>query len=167
MSTIDPSPITARVADWRPRVGWASTLRAPYEALASGARGLDAVAAWCDVAMMMGDTGAPELALVVCLHAEAELPEGFDHRRLAAHRDLCLLDLRLTRTTAPGPFRLAEIGNPGVVEDHPGELAAWLARALVPWGGDLARAAHHALRVAAVRTGVIDGPDPGYGAAES
>jgi hypothetical protein len=160
VSTIDPSPVVACAAAWRPRASWASILRGPYDALAAGATGLAAVAAWSEVAMMMGDTRAAPLALVVCLHAQHELPVGYEDRRLAGHRDLCLLDLGLTRTVAPGPIRIRDLGAPGTVDDHPGELAAWLARALAPFAADLGRAAWFALRTAAVRTGILEAPDP-------
>lgn len=156
--TIDPSPIIACAAHWRPRTGWAETLREPYAALVAGARGLDAATAWANVAMMMGDTRAAPLALVVCLHAEHELGELVEDRRLAAHRQLCLLDLGLASASAEVP--IAVLGNPGAVDERPGGVDAWLAQALIPFEGDLARAAWFALRLACVRTGVIEGPEP-------
>lgn len=160
MSTIDPSPVIACASIWRPRPGWAATLREPHQRLTGGATGVEAVTAWCDVAMMMGDTHAAPLALVVCLHAEHEVPPGYDDRRLAAHRDLCLLDLGLTQPTSPGPIKLVALGAPGTVDDRPGELAAWLYRALAPFDHDLARAARFALAIAAVRVGLVEGPEP-------
>lgn len=157
--TLDPSPVIACAATWRPRTGWAATLREPYDALVAGARGLDAAKAWAEVAMMMGDTRAAPLALVVCLHAERELGALVEDRRLAAHRQLCLLDLGLA--TTPGKqVALAELGKPETVDERPGGLDAWLAQALAPFDGELARAAWFALRVAVVRTGVIEGPEP-------
>jgi hypothetical protein len=158
MVVIDPSPVIACAAEWRPRTGWAEVLREPYAALVAGAKGLEASHAWSQVAMMMGDTRGAPLALVVCLHAAAELPDGVEDRLLSAHRDLCLLDLGLA--TAPGPVRIAELGEPGTIEDRPSELEAWVVRALVPFDGELGRAAWYALRLAVVRTGVIDGPEP-------
>lgn len=151
---VDPSPVIACAATWRPRAAWASTVRPAYEALEAGATGAAAVTAWCEIAMMMGDTHAAPLALIVCLHAETE---GLDDRRLASHRNLCLLDLGLAH--AAGPVRIVDLGDPAIVTGDVSALEAWLARALIPFDGDLSRAAWFALRTACVRTGVIDGPE--------
>jgi hypothetical protein len=148
---VDPSPIIVCAAAWRPRAAWASTLRPAYEALLVDDR--DA-RAWAEVAMMMGDTRAAPLALVVCLHAESFAPDS----RLASHRNLCLLDLGLAH--ADGPVRLVELDNPDVVTANVSALEAWLARALIPFDGGLNRAAWFALRTACLRTGILDGPDP-------
>jgi hypothetical protein len=156
--TLDPSPVIACAAQWRPRPAWASTLREPYAALVEGVRGFDAAKAWAEVAMMMGDTHAAPLCLVICVHAERELGDGVEDRRLGAHRQLAMLDLGLA--SAPGPVKIAELGNPGTVDEQVGSLEAWLARALAPFHGDLKRAAWFALRLACVRTGVLDGPEP-------
>ena len=154
----DPSPIIACAAGWRPSPKWISTLQPAYEALTSGATSFDATAAWANVAMMMGDTRGAPLALICCIHAATLLPAGVEDRRLDAHRDLCLLDLGLG--SAPGPVRIAALGEPGTVEAAPAQLESWLARALIPFDGDLARAAWFALRLAATRVGILDGPDP-------
>jgi hypothetical protein len=149
---IDPSPLVVRAAAWRPSTGWASEVRPAYDALIGGATGDDAIRAWATIAMMMGDSRAPELALAVCLYAErAHGPS----KRIAAHRDLCLLDLGLGATPMPGPVKLAALGEPGTVATPIGPLEAWIARALIPFGGDHERAAMWALRVAAHRLAII------------
>ncbi len=165
-------------ATWRPDPTWSETIRPAYEALIAGVTGLDASHAWSEIAMMMGDTRAAPLALVVCLHASRELdrsarahpstsphpPTGIhlallggpllEDRRLAAHRDLCMLDLGLAHADAP--IRIASLGDPDTVTSDPSTLDAWLQRALAPFDGDLARAAWFALRVAARRTELLD-----------
>jgi hypothetical protein len=153
---VDPSPLIACASTWRANRGWAETLREPYALLKGGATGLEAAAAWAQVAMMFGDTRGAPLALVVCVHAEREL--GVEHERLAAHRQLCMLDLGLA--SAPGPVRLGDLGKEGTVEERAGHLDAWLARALMPFDGDVARAAHYALELAAVRLGLVEGSEP-------
>jgi len=155
---IDPSPVITCAATWKPSPKWASTLERPYAQLTSGATGLAAVAAWSDVIMMLGDTHAAPLALVCCLQAATELPAGVEDRRLDAHRQLCLLDLGLGH--ADGPVPLKSLGDPDAVAQHPGDLEAWTAQALTPFGGDLAAAARFCLQLAAVRTGVVNGPEP-------
>ena len=155
----DPSPILVCASRWRPRAGWSDTLGPVYvELTTTDVAGFDATRAWANVAMMMGDTHAAPLALICCLHAATLLPPGVEDRRLHAHRDLCLLDLGLA--TAPGPIRIATLGDPDTVDAPPSQLEAWLSRALIPFGGDLSRAAWFALRLAATRVGILDGPDP-------
>ena len=141
-------------ATWRPNPTWSETIRPAYEALVAGATGLDASHAWSQIAMMMGDTRAAPLALVVCLHAQRSIGPLLEDRRLAAHRDLCMLDLGLAH--ADGPIRIASLGDPDTVTSDPNTLEAWLQRSLAPFDGDLARAAWFALRVAARRTEILD-----------
>lgn len=146
--------ILACAAAWRPSPRWSSTVRPAYETLIAGATGLAASHAWSEIAMMMGDTRAAPLALVVCLHAERSLGPVLEDRRLAGHRDLCLLELGLAH--ADGPIRIASLGDPNTVTSDPSSLEAWLQRSLLPFDGDLSRAAWFALRVAARRTDVLD-----------
>lgn len=140
-------------AAWRPNPKWSETVRPAYEAIVNGATGLAASHAWSEIAMMMGDTRAAPLALVVCLHAE-RLDPMLEDRRLASHRNLCLMDLGLAH--AEGPVRLVALGDPDAVAIDPSSLEAWLQRSLVPFDGDLERAALFALRVAARRTELIE-----------
>ncbi len=155
---VDPSPIIACAAIWRPSENWSKTLREPYEVLVAGAKGLPAVKAWCEVIIMMGDSRGAPLALVCCLHAATELPPGVEDRGLDAHRHLCMLDLGLA--TAPGPVALKTLGDPDAVAENLGKLEAWTALALIPFGGGLMKAAWFCLRVAACRTNIILGPEP-------
>jgi hypothetical protein len=157
---VDPSPILACAAVWRPSKGWAGWIREAIEALEAGATGLEASAAWRMLAMMAGDTRGAPLALIACLHAEASLPDGVVDAQIAPHRDLCLMDLGLAAPARPGPIPIVDLGKPETTQMAPGQLDAWLARALVPFAGDLARAALFVRRLAAVRTGLADGPDP-------
>jgi len=154
------SPLLECAAAWRPSKGWANIIRDAIAALDTGATGLAATEAWRMLAMMAGDTRGAPLALVVCLHAEASLPAGLEDATIAPHRDLCLLDLGLASPTRPGPVKVVDIGKPDTLERPAVELELWLARALAPFDNDLARAALYVRRLAAVRTGLVDGPDP-------
>lgn len=138
-------------ATWRPNTKWSSTIRPAYDALVAGVTGLDASYAWSEVAMMMGDTRAAPLALVVCLHAERSLDPLLEDRRLASHRNLCMLDLGLAH--AGGRIRISDLHT---VTSDSSTLEAWLQRSLAPFDGDLSRAAWFALRVAARRTEILD-----------
>jgi hypothetical protein len=97
--------------------------------------------------MVFGDTRAAPLALVVCLHARTL---AGDQRGVRAHLDLCLLELGLGRAD-PAPIPLVELGKPGTVAPEPDALADWIALHLAPFGGDIARAARHALAIAVAR----------------
>ena len=156
---VDPSPLLACAGVWRPSKGWGPHIRDSIVALEGGATGLEASKAWCTLAMMAGDTRGAPLALIVCLHAEASLPEGVVDTQIAAHRDLCLMELGIA-APPPGPIPLVDFGKPGMMQHSPGQLAAWLARALIPFDGDLSRAATYVRKLAALRTGLVDGPDP-------
>ncbi|HEU0030677.1 MAG TPA: hypothetical protein VFQ53_08590 [Kofleriaceae bacterium] len=158
-AVVESWDLLACAARWRPG-NWADTLRPAHAVLTRGATGLEASAAWATVAMIMGDSGATPLALIVCLHGERSLPAHVEDRGLAAHRDLCLLDLGLGRAAADGPIKLADLGAPGTVGQSSAEVEYWLDRALVPFDGDLGRAARFALALAAVRTGLVAGPEP-------
>ena len=111
------------------------------EAIERDPASAEATTGWCNIAMMLGDTRASELALLVCMHAETTAPADGNRSRLAAHRELCLLDLGLAQATRPGPVLLAEIGAPGLTETNTDALATWRAEQLAPFDGDLTRAA--------------------------
>jgi len=129
---------------WQPSPGWASLVRGAADALE---RDPSDTAAWSELAMMFGDTRASALALVVCLHARTL---AGDQRGVRAHMDLCVLDLGLGRAAAT-PVPLVALGEPGTVATEPAALAAWTAAHLVPFDGDAARAARHALAIAVAR----------------
>jgi hypothetical protein len=139
------------VASWRPSKGWASTALPAAQTIERDPASAEATTAWCNIAMMLGDTRASELALIVCLHAEATAPADGDVSRLAAHRELCLLDLGLAQATRPGPLPLAEIGAPELTQTDATALDAWRAEQLAPFDGDLARAAQAILALVVAR----------------
>jgi len=104
---------------WRVSPKWASFVR---DVAAELERDPGDCHAWCELAMLFGDTHAPELALVVCLHARTL---AGDQVRVRSHLALCLLDLGLGKAaTSPVPLRAL---------------------------GDAARAARHALAIAVTR----------------
>ena len=107
---------------------------------------------------MLGDTRDTPLCLVVVLCARSRPGDSDDRQGLGAHLDLCLLDLDLGRGK-DGPVALSDLGEPGAMERDGAKLGAWLMQELAPFDGDLELAARFALRLAALRTGVIVGPD--------
>jgi len=129
---------------WRVSPKWASFVRDLAAALE---RDPDDCRAWCELAMLFGDTHAPELALVVCLHARTL---AGDQVRVRSHMALCLLDLGLGQA-ATSPIPLRALGDAGTVAPDSDALAAWTAEHLAPFDGDAARAARHALAIAVAR----------------
>jgi hypothetical protein len=123
---------------WQPSRGWRDTFLPAADALEKDPADLKA---WCDVAMMLGDTRATEFALLVCLHARTL---GGDQRRLSSHLHLCLLDLGLASASAPVPLR----DPASVMTTDDDALARWAREHLAPFDGDAARAAAFVLEVA-------------------
>lgn len=146
-------------ARWRPSRNWAHTLFPAVEIIGRDPTSVAAVGAWCEVAMMLGDTHAAPLGLIVCLYAEAAAPRNADISRLRAHRDLCLLDLGLARSRKSGPIPVKDLGSAEMVNVQDDALDRWLNDQLVPFGGDLASAAQAVLALAIAK--VSDPlPDP-------
>jgi hypothetical protein len=138
-------------ARWRPSHGWASTLYPAVEIIGRDPSSKEAVGAWCEIAMMLGDTHAAPLALIVCLYAEAVAPPQADLQRLHAHRDMCLLELGLGRARRSTGLRIAELGTPELAVVYGEALELWLAEQLEPFDGDLAAAAQSVLALALAR----------------
>ncbi|MCA9692826.1 MAG: hypothetical protein KC636_24725 [Myxococcales bacterium] len=144
---------------WRPRASWASHLAPAVRALATSQALEDVLPALRRAAMMLGDAGAAPLCLFVCLYGQRLLPADALDRRLASHRDLCLLDLGLAR--APGEsVAIAALGDDDCMDRDGDALARWLAFELTPFAGSLADAARFAVRLAAIRTGLYVGAPP-------
>lgn len=147
---------------WRPSPGWGSFVRPGWQALAAAGGALTGLGTdeWRQLAIMLGDTGACPLCVMVVSHAQQQLGERVEDRSLQAHLHLCLLELGLARTRNDAPLPVGRAGDPELLERDPRpDLEAWLARQLAPMGGDLARAAELSLRLAAIRTGLVTGPE--------
>ena len=133
---------------WRPSASWASTVG---QAAALLERDPADVVAWANLAMALGDSGETPLALVVCMHATHLAPRD---SRIAAHRNICLMQLGLAVSRPPGPIPIARLGARDVVVVSEPSLEEWLARALEPFDGHLGHAADWVLRLALARTGL-------------
>ena len=141
------------VASWRPSKGWAQTVAPAVAEIERDPSSLAALEAWCQIAMMLGDSHAAPLALIVCLHAEATAPAGADLGRLHAHRNLCLLDLGLA--SSPGPVRLGDLDRVIPPGSTPA-LEAWLHDQLATFDQDLSRATQFVLALVIERMGLAE-----------
>jgi hypothetical protein len=129
---------------WRPSTTWASPLREATGTLFGNP--LDA-ASWATLALMLGDSGMPELCFFVCRHARSLPRTSAEDQRLAAHEALCALDLG---------FGSLELG--GAVHVDAALVEEWLGAQLQPFDGSLERAAVFCLCLAALRTEAVIGP---------
>ena len=145
---------------WFPSPGWAATLRGPFVGCRRDPAAAASIPGWLDLVMMLGDSRGAPLCLITALHVRSLGLTPNQRARLDSHIHLCLLDLGLVAD--PGePIPLLELGTGGVVELAGRQVHQWLLRELEPFDGDLARAATFCLHLAALRTGLVDGPaDP-------
>jgi hypothetical protein len=74
--------------------------------------------------------------------------------RIAAHRNICLMQLGLGVSRQPGPILIIRLGDRDVIHVSEPSLEEWLARALEPFDGHLGDAADWVLRLALARTGL-------------
>ena len=145
--------IWADLETWRPARHWASVVDRAAKRLAAD-RG--DVLAWAELAMMLGDSRAADLGLIVCLRAERLSGTEKEPGGVAAHRNLCLLQLGLATPRIPGLIALREISRADFVAISTSRLDAWVARQLIPFDGDLEAAADFVLQLARARTGLRD-----------
>ena len=168
VSTADAHPVYASLylERWRPGRGWSSYVRpALQRMLASGwqigaSLEDDAVEDWHHLVIMLGDTKAAPLCLVLLEHLRSRLPPLVEHRAFEAHRDLCLMDLGLANPPSEHGVPLRELGTAELMRRDEPQIAVWLARQLEPFSGDPGQAADFIVRLSAIRTGLLAGPDP-------
>ena len=127
--------------------------RAVARGLRSESRG-ELTAAAAQLAMLFGDTGAPELCVLVVEHASAIVGSAAG---LESHRRLALMDLGLAEPTSPS-IPLADVVGHTAVEEGP--VAVFLREILAPLDGSLPHAIEFALRLVALRAGLVPRPDP-------
>lgn len=108
-------------------------------------RDFDDIEAWKQLAMILGDSNAGPLCLIICRFAVWKYPSSQTRSAVGPHYALSLWDLGL-----------GEMGEGGI---RPNEEAieAWFTRELAPWDGDLQSAATFCLCLTALRLSVISG----------
>ena len=154
------------VERWRPSRGWASSVRPALRRMLAATWRIEsplddaATADWLELVVMLGDTRGAPLCLLLIEHLRTLLPPLVEHRGLEAHRDLCLMDLGLANPPSEHGVPLRELGTAELMRRDEPQIAAWLARQLEPFSGDAGQAAEFILRLSAVRTGLLAGPDP-------
>lgn len=148
------------VADWHPSEDWAEMVSYGLDLILRGDSADQAAAGLQQLVMMLGDSGAPELCLLVCLRARLveDVPQG--ESKLDSHIDICLMALGLARPAAGGDlYAIADLGEPDAFIRDEEALKTWLAEQLEPFGGSLRRAAEFSVRLAAIKVGLLTGPE--------
>ena len=102
-------------------------------------------------------TGAPELCVAVVAHRQQFDLSPVDRAKLEAHRRLALLDLGLAEAHFPNP-PIGQIEHFTSVDEA--RTRAFLDELLAPIGGSLERAVDLAVRLTALRQGLLPRPTP-------
>jgi len=143
---------------WRPSRTWASVVGPAAQRLVRDARD---VPAWGQLVMMLGDSGAADLALIVCLHAGRMARSEKERGDVTAQLLLCVVELGLGCPKGRSLiFPVSSLDDPAKFLVFEAPFDAWIKRHLAVFDGDLERAADFILDLALARTGLRrDEPD--------
>lgn len=163
MSKVDPGwSLAALLRDYRPHESWRRWFTETFTRALESTDPAERLDGWKTAAVIFGDMHAPVFCLFVCHYGRTLVPP--DRPDFLGNIDLCLLELGLARPAQPdgsGTIPVRDIGRPDALDRDEQEAAQWLAEQLVPFDGDAGRAAGFAMRLTAVRFGLLSGPaDP-------
>jgi hypothetical protein len=148
--------IQAVMHDWNPPLSWASWYRESWIKTNKNNELQDRIAGFGQVLMIVGDSHAPELCLLVALYARRLLEPG--SRTFLSHIHLCLSDMGLVVGNEPGGTAIQALGSsPALLSNNP-ELTAWMDAEMKHFPQGLMQAADFGLRLAAIRFGLLTGP---------
>ncbi|MFK7990591.1 MAG: hypothetical protein AB8I08_31505 [Sandaracinaceae bacterium] len=137
------------------------TVDAVLTGLKADASHEQSVEACAQLAMLFGDSGAPELCVVVSYRGLALAESLADDKndvfttRFLSHAFLAMADLGLARSADAEAKAL-----PYALTVDETAAAAWIREFLAPLGGSLEAGTQFASRLAAIRAGVLPVPDP-------
>ncbi len=145
-------------SDWgsSPRRGMLIDVRDVARGLLASPTSPEAVSASHQLAMQLGDTGAPELCFAVVEHRQQFQLSNEQHDRLEAHRRMALLDLGLA-TAKHGDIQLRSIVQEVEIDLRP--VAVFRQTLLEPVGGSLDTVVELAIRLAAIRVDLLPRPE--------
>lgn len=115
----------------------------------------EAVRASVQLAMQLGDTGAQELCVMVVDHRESFGVSVDQWASLEPHRRLALMDLGLATAESPS-LPITQLVQRTVVD--PTVAEAFRRDFLQPLGGSLERCVELAIRLCALRVGLLERP---------
>ena len=143
---------------WHPSHNWQATVRAAYRQITEARSTRKSFKGWSQLAAMLGDCGASPLCLMVSLYGQSLLPRGQWDKQLTGYMNISLLALGLANPRYDHTLMIKNIGNPDTIDIQEQQLQQWLNAQLAPFAGDLRKAALFCLRLSALRTGVVGGP---------
>jgi len=136
---------------WRPSRSWAEMVGPAAHRLA---RDAGDIPAWRQLVIMLGDSGASDLGLIVCVHAGRLSSRENEREDVTGHLMLCLMELGLGRWSEPGPLPGSSLEQPARFLVFEAPFDAWITRHLAVFDGDLERAADFILDLALARSGL-------------
>jgi hypothetical protein len=148
--------LAAILHEFRPHEHWRAWFSEAYAQAMESAELREQLQGWRAAAIILGDMHACLLCLLVCHYGRSLLPP--DSRVFLDHMDLCLWEMGLATPTQPGEVLIGRPGEPETFQRDEKTAKEWLAIQMQPFNGDLKTAAEFAMRFAAVRLGLLQGP---------
>ena len=160
MAKVDPGwSLDALLRDYHPHPSWRDWFAEAYNKALASAVPEKRLNGWKTAAIIFGDMHANVFCLFVCYHGQSLVPA--ESKTFQGHIDLCLWGMGLVTPTQPGEMSAVPVRDLGKAETfHRDDKAIqfWMAEQLQPFGGDVERAAVFAMRLTAVRFGLLRGP---------
>jgi hypothetical protein len=144
---------------FRPHLSWREWFRQAFMQAMHSKSPEQQLDGWRTAAIIFGDMHAEVLCLIVCLHGLSLTAE--DDARFQGHIDLCLMDMGLAVPISQAPdgtLSVKDFGTPGAFRRDDAMFREWMRAQLEPFGGNVCRAAEYAMRLTAIRLGLMSGP---------
>lgn len=160
MAKVDPGwSLDALLRDYHPHESWRDWFTKAYTKAMESARPDEQLDGWKTAAIIFGDMHAPVFCLFVCHHGRWLVPA--DSTAFLGHINLCLWELGLAAPVAAdemGGVPRRDVARPEAFHRDIAAEREWFAEQLRPFGGNVERAAVFAMRLTAVRFGLLRGP---------
>lgn len=157
MKEVDPGwSLDAVMKTFKPHASWRTWFTEAYGQAMESPDPEVQFKGWRSAAIILGDMTACLLCVFV-----SRLGLGLAHpnaRAFLGNIDLCLMDMGLATPAKPGDIAVIDIGKPETFRREEDRARAWLEEQMGPFNGDVARAAHFAMRLTGSRLGVLVGP---------
>ena len=157
---VDPSwSLDRLLQDYRPHESWCRWFAEAFSHAIESAQPEERLDGWKAAATIFGDMHVPVFCLFVCYHGRSLVPP--QSTAFLSHIDRCLWELGLATPDSPdtlGAVPSRDIGKPETFHGDAEAGAAWLATQLLPFGGNVERAALFAMRLTAAHFGLLSGP---------
>jgi hypothetical protein len=157
MTGIDPRwSLAAVIRDFQPHHGWREWFAEAYAQAMESSQPEEQLKGWRTAAVILGDMHACLLCLFVCHKGCSLAPLSSD--AFQGHVDLCLWEMGLAAPSQPGNLPIGQSGKSERFSRMEDEAQVWLKEQLQPFNGNMDRAAEFAMRLIAIRLGLLRGP---------